>query len=266
MNQPQDPNETAPIYWGDTPMADSQWHGLDQLWLCVTTHAHERLLSYCYSETGNHRAMQQFGRLTEYRYPASANLDNKLVVRQKLSPRPVVVRPIQPIHLPAGASVTLYVGTSLWLSLEQDDNALIELPVARLSDTWFGPDTVQGEVCYASQTHARLSLEGTPANPYKAMTPVKIKNDANRPLVLDRINLPIPHLTLYQQQASQSLQQRYWTSAISMTMTNTAASSDVELRIERNAPTECEGAEQLALPREPLATGKLRKALTFLLG
>ena len=263
MKQLSDTSETAPIYWGDIPLADNQWHGLDQLWLCVTTHARERLLSYCYSETGKHPRWQQFGRLTEYRYPAGVNLDNTLAARQKLSPRAVVVRHIQPIHLPAGTSVTLYVGTSLWLSLEQGDNVLVELPVARLSDTWFGPDTIQGEVCYAARTHARLSLEGSPPNPYKAMTPVTIKNHASHPLVLDRINLPIPHLTLYQQVTTPSLQ-RYWTSAI--TMTNTAAGSDAELKIEPNPPTACLNAEQLAPPREPLAAGILRKALTFLLG
>jgi hypothetical protein len=216
------------------------------------------VLSHCYAEPGI-RGRYQFGQLTEVRYPFSADL----TLSQKLSPRAIVARPIESIHLPARASIKLYVGTSLWLCLLRGDDVLLDIPVARLSDTWFGPDTMRGETCYACQTHARLSMAGVTANPYKAITPITISNETTKALTLDRINLPVHHLSLYQQNSSAN-QQRYWTSAISMT--NLDNSPDIEIKVSHDAPEECVDAALLTTARNPLVTGRLRRTLSYLLG
>jgi hypothetical protein len=246
------------IAWSDKVLPGGQWHTLNQLCLHLAPQAHQLTLSYCYGEP-DARGRIHFGRLTEIRYPVSVDI----ATHQRLSPRPVVARPAQPIYLAAATSVRLYVGTSLWLSLQRDDDVLLDIPVARLSDTWFGPDTMHGEICYACQTHARLSLAGIPANPYKAMTPITIINEATGPLVLDRINLPVHHLSLYSQNSGDG-NQRYWTSAI--TLTNVQKSPDVEIKVSAGAPTEYANATLLSTGRNPLETGRLRKTLTYLLG
>ena len=99
----------------------------------------------------------------------------------------------------------------------------------RPSDTWFGPTTMDGELCYASQTYARLNLENLPIGPHHAITQVTIQNRAESQLLVEQLKLPVPYLALFE--ASDGL---LWTQGITMTRSRDTDMAD--LQIEKGAP------------------------------
>jgi hypothetical protein len=90
--------------------------------------------------------------------------------RPMLADRPVVVRARQSVFIPPGEEAMLYLSTPVWVSIDLGEpaRALREIPVLRLSDTWFGPSTREGELCYAARTHARNHLDQVPRRPHRA--------------------------------------------------------------------------------------------------
>ena len=119
-----------------------------------------------------------------------------------LADRSVVTRSDKPLHVPPGEEISVFVSSPLWVRIEAGEpgKLLRELPVFRPSDTWFGPNTREGELCYASRTHHRLRLEQIPARPHRAVTSVLVRNRASGMLSLDRMQVPVMHLSLYRSQ------------------------------------------------------------------
>lgn len=113
--------------------------------------------------------------------------------------RPVVVKTLQPLHIPPTEQVTLYISSpvSVRVSLQQPQQLLQEIAIIRLSDTWFGPSTQVGELCYADKTHARFNKDELPLRPHRAITPVSIQNSSKQLLSLNKISIPVPYLALY---------------------------------------------------------------------
>jgi hypothetical protein len=125
--------------------------------------------------------------------------DRQVTLVPVLGNRPVVARPRQPLYLLSKQEVTLYLSTPIFLRIMvgSPQTMLRELASVRLSDTWFGPSTRVGELCYANRTHARQNLDNLPLRPHRAITPLKIRNNALEALPLDKISLPVPILSLY---------------------------------------------------------------------
>src|SRR5690606_5680646 len=65
------------------------------------------------------------------------------------------------------------------------------------SDTWFGPSTREGELGYAARTNARLDLEQMRPRPSRAVTKVVVRNVGDDNLRIERLNLPVPQLSLF---------------------------------------------------------------------
>lgn len=128
-----------------------------------------------------------------------------------LPDRPVVARPKEPFAIAPGRSVTLFVGVPLWLELVTGDEAhLVAHPSARLADTWFGPSTLSGELCYASLTSCRTAVEEMLPSSWRAVTPLVLENQGTDVWSLDRVALPVPLLPLFRAPDG-----RYWTSELS---------------------------------------------------
>lgn len=167
-----------------------------------------------------------------------------LYLRPLLADRPVVSRPTVPFQLPPGEETVIFISSPVWVKLEVGEPraALNELPVQRLSDTWFGASTREGELCYATQTAARRFLHELPARAHRAVTPVQIRNRADTPLRLDRISLPTPYLRLYHDARGM-----LWTQAI--TLRREEGSDLAALSVEQTPPREADGAVLLSEPR-----------------
>jgi hypothetical protein len=135
----------------------------------------------------------------QYQRFAFSETRNQVTLQPELSPVSVVFSPETPLFVTPGEHVTLYVSTPLWVRLETGDQPalLTEFPAFRPSDTWFGPDTTEGEHCYAVKMAGRLHLDDLPIRVHRAVTPIQIRNRATETLNVRQVRLPVQLLSLY---------------------------------------------------------------------
>ena len=133
----------------------------------------------------------------------------------------------------------------------------MEFPIQRPSDTWFGPSTLEGETCYAIRTHSRLNLENLSLHPYRALTQIDIDNRAEAPLHVERLNLPVPYLSLFVNPEG-----ILWTEAVTMTQKDDASLAEFE--IQEGPPVVSGGAELLSPSRENPQKNMLIRAFGIL--
>ncbi|WP_263790236.1 hypothetical protein [Salinibacter sp.] len=169
----------------------------------------------------------------------------RISLQPALADRSVVSRPEHPLYVPSDESVTLYLSTALWIQIVLPDSnrKLQEIPSFRMSDTWFGASTVDGEFCYATRTAGRLRLDRLPRRLHRAVTPLRIRNTASDPLALERVQLPVQHLALYATPTHQ-----LWTQGV--TMTHSADREGADVQVRSGPPADAKATERLQEPRE----------------
>jgi len=184
----------------------------------------------------------------------------ELALEPVLPDRPVVARPEPPLNLLAGEEVALYVALPVWVRiLVAGERALVEVPAQRLADTWFGPSTLAGELCYATRTSAGLQPANLPAAPHLATCRVLLTNRAASPLPLERLALPVHHLDLWWHR-----ERGLWTRGLAVE--RAADGSLASLRLADGPPDSVHGAEQVTPARQPEPRLALVRALEALLG
>lgn len=132
-----------------------------------------------------------------------------------LADRAVVCRPSTVIDIAPGAQTVLYITTPVWLTislLRPNLTLLKEIASQRLSDTWFGHSTMEGELCYASTTSGRVDLEKLPHRIQRVTTALIIKNLADTNLVFERVSIPVPLLSIFSNKMGQ-----LWTESVTLT-------------------------------------------------
>ncbi len=181
-------------------------------------------------------------------------------LRPLLADRPVVARPELPLMVPAGEEVEVFVSTPVWVrgELPDPDRTLFEMPTNRPSDTWFGPDTRRGVEAYASQTAARLKIDSLPPMPHRAITPLKIRNQASSLLSLERVSVPANTLRLYADAAG-----GLWTASLAVVRDGL---SPPQVEIGSGPPKEAAEAVVVAEPREIAGRSVLSRAFHVLVG
>ncbi|HWN70913.1 MAG TPA: hypothetical protein VNM90_24895 [Haliangium sp.] len=183
----------------------------------------------------------------------------KVTLSAHLADRPVVAASHKPVELPAGETLTVYVGSPVWIHAETVDprRELFDMPLSRPADTWFGPSPRVGELCYTSRTHYRLRLEEMPYKPHRAITSVLVENQASTPLQLDSLKLPVPHLALYG-----TADGHLWTQDVTLSRDDEHELSP--LRVRQGAPRHAEDAVRLAEPRQPIPDNFMVRAFSSL--
>ncbi|MBF0274099.1 MAG: hypothetical protein HQK84_02590, partial [Nitrospinae bacterium] len=186
--------------------------------------------------------LEEFPNIKRYVFKKT---DENLQILPKLADRSVVTKPITPFYIAPNEETVVFVSSPLWVSIKQNDTKTFteEFPIERPSDTWFGPDTLKGEVCYASQTSCRLYLDDFPYLPDRAITPLTIKNVANTPLLIERINLPVKYLSLYKTENGY-----LWTQALNMKCEDDGTT--VSIKISKHLPTYSGKASLVSTERE----------------
>lgn len=194
------------------------------------------------------------------RHLQTATQEN-IQIMPALADRPIVTRPNVPLRLLGGEQTRIYVSTPLWfkaLTLP-GESSLMDVPFWRPSDSWFGPSTREGEMCYAKYTDARLQLDKLEQRPHRIITPLLIHNKQKSPLVIERLNVPVPLLSLYHH-ADRGL----WTEAVNVTRETDDGS--IELTREKQAPPEVQSAKLIAEPRIASEKHTLIRSLGSLFG
>jgi len=123
----------------------------------------------------------------------------EITLTPALADRPVVVRPKAPLLLPPGEEVTVYASVPLWLEvgLGQPATAVLDRPLLRPSDTWFGASRRYGELCYSTRTAAHLDLAELTMLPHHAVAAVRLVNHGRTLLPVERLRLPIEQMSVY---------------------------------------------------------------------
>lgn len=263
MNDP----ESQPPWWGTFPLEPNtggEWQvGPSTLWVYRSTHdwraVHrpstdpdtadpmaQRSAVTCPVPADEMAAVleREDDALATNRYSVRRT-DETLALRPAMADRPVVARPEHPLSVLPDEAVTLYISTPLWMRIELVESArtLGEVPSHRMSDTWFGPNTQTGMLCYATRTAGRLRLDNVPPRLHRAVTPLKVHNQATEPLKLERVQLPAPHLALYA-----TPDDVLWTDAVRMTHRTEREGAQVQVR--PGSPADITRAEQVQAPRE----------------
>ncbi len=130
---------------------------------------------------------------------AFGKTDPELTITPCTADRPVVARPTSPVTIPPEEATVLYISSPLWMKIavHQPEVALADMPIYRPSDTWFGANTRDGKLCYSSRSHARMHLENLPLRAQRTVTAVRIQNADTSPFTLERLNIPVPCLSLF---------------------------------------------------------------------
>jgi hypothetical protein len=188
-------------------------------------------------------AFSQPNTLQRYLFPYT---HNNLALYPRLADRSVIVKPINPIFIPAGHQATLFVSTPLWLAgfLSDNHQPLFDLPINRPKDSWFGPDTLRGELCYATPVEGRTDLNLLIPRAFRAITPVHFHNTSNSVVQLDRMNLPVPALPLFYHSETG----RIWTSQIDVT--HEADNKPPRIRMENRTPPQAGQVTFIQPPRQ----------------
>lgn len=198
-----------------------------------------------------------------------------LVVRAAQADRPLVVRPESALAVQPGEAVTLFVSTPVWVMLSvsrkrprakgkrsEDETEwlrLFEVPAERFSDTWFGPNTRVGELCYATRSSGRLDLADLPQRPHRIVTPVRIENKATDALEFQRVQVPVPQLAVYRD-ADGAL----WTNGV--TLTRETGGDLAAVRVDATPPRSAAGGmERLSEPRTVVTGSAVVRAFGRLL-
>lgn len=195
------------------------------------------------------------------RYAISGD-DDRITLAPLLADRPIISRPEKPFVVLPEDEITVYISTPLWvlISAGESEKRLMEVPAYRPSDTWFGPDTMTGELCYAGRASMRLHLEQLPLRPHRATSAVTIRNLKRDPLTIERLNLPVVHLSLYQGPDFE-----LWTDNI--TFERPRDGDVIKLRLRDSVGRSAfEGAQKLSPAREPLSDRLAVRALGSLFG
>jgi hypothetical protein len=159
--------------------------------------------------------------------------------------RPVVTRPYDPLHVAPGGDVTIYLSSPLWVRIEVGEPPVLlqDTFIVRPSDTWFGPSTLEGDLCYASRTAGRLVLDEVPRRPGRAITATSIHNQTTSPLLLERISLPTSRLALFADDRGM-----LWTQDI--TLVHAGDTELADLTLEEGPPRHAPGATLVSEARE----------------
>lgn len=186
---------------------------------------------------------------------------HRVMITPVLADRPVVFRPRQPVFLLSGQEITLYLSTPVHLRIQVGDPPVLlrELHVLRQSDTWFGPSTREGELCYSARTHARHSLAEVPRRAHRAITPLKIRNQAPAPLPLEKISLPVPMLSLYG-----TADGGLWTQRVVLVREDVSDLATV--RVDSALPDAGQPLTRISPPRREPGRGGVVRAFSLLFG
>ncbi len=170
--------------------------------------------------------------------------ESAVVVTPRVSDRAVVSRPEMPVTLPPGQSGRYFVGSPAWIDVRPEGaaQAILDAPTFRPSDTWFG-STQEGSLSYATRTRLRRDLSKLPRLRQRVITPVQIENDASDSLVLERLSLPVTHLSVFEAEDG-----HLWTEPVRLRRESSEETGAVE--IGSGPPNEAKGATRLSGPRE----------------
>jgi hypothetical protein len=225
-------------------------------WLVTRATLGEQTDAHCsFERNGAGAAAAPGAVLTRY---AAAGASGALELRPLLPDRSVVTKPEHPINILPRQKLTIFVGSPLWVALLADA-PLGELPLQPPKLTWWGTNTREGELCYASRTQGRLRVEEVALYPHRVLTAVLVHNDSDQPLSFDSLNIPVRRLGVFAAKNG-----RLWTESV--TLERAEGQQFAVLEIGDAPPDAAADAESVSEPRDADRERSLFRAFGSLFG
>ena len=181
--------------------------------------------------------------LTTQRVAFSRKISNLRVI-PCLGEKPFVAHPFDRLDLLPGEKTKVFMSTPMSVQIIDtgEGEVLAEIPVFQRPLTWFGENTIRGEVCFFTNINAALSEEDLPFRPHRAMTHLHISNRSNAVIPIERLKIPVQFLSLFQKENG-----RFVTSSIDMDCDNKGRVRKLEVRRPR---TNVKSLTAIAPPRK----------------
>ncbi len=224
-------------WWGNFAVAEEQsrFFKVGQIVICLDRYSHQwHITTYREGE-------QPFKNF-------AAQATNQITLVPTMPDRALLSKVERAFYIPTGESIQLYISSPLWIRIEVGSPPILldEIPTETLMDTWFGKNTLEGELCYSSQTFCSTELDELPRDTTRVISLISIENRSKDTLVLRELKIPLPYLSIYADK-----QNFLWTEQLKVLQEDT----EIETTIIKGPPTTIEGVELLTLPRLQIKPG-----------
>lgn len=183
---------------------------------------------------------------TEWERWAPKADENEIRIRPVFPKLPVIVSSEYPLKLVPGASIQVYCRVPAWMeiSLIKSNYVLHEIPITKLSRTWFG-NTMEGELCYWLTSKARRNLKEVESKPYLVNCPIQITNKSHTDLNFERFCYRVERLGIY------AVNDELWADETKIMYQGEEQHSDVTMT--GKLPKSVGKGELISKPRNPIS-------------
>jgi hypothetical protein len=184
---------------------------------------------------------------------------HNLYIVPALPNKAVVFRNNKNIKISAGESANLHFQIPLVMKFYfqevKEENLMLEIPLQRLSDTWFG-EADNGEPAFSIGSNYDLQFTDIKAMPWEAVTPVEIINNTTGVFELQRLILRVEDFSLFLKN------KQLLTNHVAIEFKGQEHAGSVNLTVKK----EIHGQKplQLAKPRNEVGRNLLRKSFFFI--
>lgn len=179
----------------------------------------------------------------------------------QLADKPYQVKPAALVKIAPHSRLVLYVSTPLWLQVRSPScgEVLAEYPAVRPRMSWVGSNTIEGSLCYSSQTSAPSNLSEVRHTKHRALTALELVNDGNKVLVIDRLSLPLNILSLYICNKNE-----YWTESVRYRVN--PDTGETTIVASQKPPEQLGEALQISEARSQNRASRFRTAMSLIMG
>jgi hypothetical protein len=231
--------------WGTVDLKEKDTHciQLGDLYLWIKTKNTEIWIAYCYTDeiTGSIDKSTPPEKVKWARWAHKSGWE-RLQILPALADLPLIVHSEYSLKVSPHTQIQVFSRVPLWVSISipGDNYKLLELPVSKLSRTWFGTP-LEGELCYHITTKARRDLSQITPEPYLVSCPIAIANKSAEALDFERFCFRVERLGIYQ------YNEALWADETEITYRGEEQNSDVIMT--GKLPDGIEKQMQLAKPR-----------------
>lgn len=186
-------NQKEPyVWWGNFLIEEerSRYIKIGHLIVCIDHYNHELQIA-CHSEI-------EKSSFSAKKLKIGVNL-SEISILPVLPDRSLLTHLEQPMLLPPSSELTLYASTPAWIRFETEKPHLIleEFPTQSLSDSWYGYNTMMGELCYAGP-NLHQKFDETVHDSTHIFTKINVLNPNRESLIIKDLRIPLPQLSVYQ--------------------------------------------------------------------
>lgn len=176
-------------------------------------------------------------------------IQGDIILKPLLPDRPVLFFLENTLFLPAKSNIPLYVNTSVFIRIliGSSPAVLEEVSSEVLADTWYGKNTLSGELCYAIKHPVIHRLEELSKDNTHAITSINLVNQSQENILITELKIPSPYLSLFCDQ-----QNHLWTEQLTITFVDSEVSSTT---IVKGAPKGLKEINPLSAARYTVKNG-----------